>query len=137
MASIIVNSTLDIGLDDILAGLSGMETKEIEQFHQKVSNLVAQRKVNALSRKETDLLRSINQAIPVDAQLRFELLSQKLQQEEITPKEHQELLLLIDLLEQKHAERLEQLIALAQHRNVSLPALMEELKIAVAPFRHG
>jgi hypothetical protein len=137
MASIIVNSTLDIGLDDILAGLSRMETADIEQFHQKVSSLVAQRKVKALSHKETDLLRAINQAIPADIQLRFELLSEKLQQENITSEEHQELLSLINLLEQKHTERLKHLIALSQHRNMPLPALMEELKIAVAPFRHG
>jgi hypothetical protein len=133
MASIKINSQVNIGIDEILNGISMLETNEIEQFMQKISKIVAKRKANSLSTKESDLLSSINLGIPQKQQKRFELLSNKLNNRTISSKEHNEMLELIDILELKHAERLKNLIELSQLRNISLDSLMQELQLTIIP----
>ena len=53
----------------------------------------------------------------------------KLYDKTIAPDEHQELLSLIDQIENADAERLRCLIELAQMRNVSVDALMDQIQI--------
>ena len=53
----------------------------------------------------------------------------KLSEETLTSNEHQELLALIDRIEEADAERVQALANLAELRNVSITALMDELGI--------
>jgi hypothetical protein len=133
MTSININSQVNVGIDEILNGISTLETNELEQFMQKISKIVAKRKANSLSKKESDLLLNINNSIPQIQQKRFELLSAKLNNKTISPNEHNEMLELIDFLELKHAERLKNLIELSQFRNVSLDTLMQQLQLSIIP----
>jgi hypothetical protein len=118
---------------EILNGISVWETNEIEQFMLKINKIVANRKENTINNNENDLLKIIKNSIPEKEQKRFEFLSKKLQKKSISTSEHAEMLELVDLLEQKHAERLEKLIELAHLRNVPLDILMQQLQLTIVP----
>ena len=127
--SIKITKQVDLGLDDILNGISELDTKDLEKFMQKIGHLIARRKVAHLPERESQLLMKINKAIPAILQKRYEDLLTKNRAETITPIEHEELLKIIDKVEIKNAERLENLIELSRIRNISLDLLMRQLHL--------
>ena len=78
---------------------------------------------------EEKLIQAISQAIPVALHCRYIYLCEKNSNETITPKEHKELIKLIDKVEIKNVERIKKLIELAKIRNVSLDTVMRQLDI--------
>ena len=127
--SIKITKQVDLGLDDILKGISELDTKELETFMQKLGHLIARRKVTTLPEREGVLLMKINNAISPALQKRYETLLEKNREERITPIEHKELLKVIEKVEIKNAERLEHLIELSRLRNISLDELMNQLHL--------
>jgi hypothetical protein len=133
MTSVKIMSQVNIGLDQLLSGVAQLETADLEQFVGQVNSLLEQRKVPNLSRRETELLEQINQGLPELIQQRYDALQIKLHEESIMSEEHQELLDLIDTVEQASTDRLQALIELAQLRQISLNALMNQLDIHHPP----
>jgi hypothetical protein len=127
--SIKITKQVDLGLDDILNGISELDTKDLEKFMQKIGYLIARRKVAYLPERESQLLMQINKAIPATLQNRYEYLLTKNREETITSSEHKELLKVIEKVELKNAERLENLIELSGIRNISLDVLMSQLHL--------
>jgi hypothetical protein len=127
MNSIQVNSNINITVTDILKGVSQLETAELEYFFTELSQLLAQRKANHLSERETDLLQKIHHNIPLDIRLKYNALSVELDEETITDEEYEVLKNIIETIEKGDVERLQALIELAQIRKLSLDELMEEL----------
>lgn len=127
--SLKITKQVDLGLDDILNGISELETKDLEKFMQKVGHLIARRKGVYLPERESQLLMKINKAIPAALQSRYESLLAKNRAETITLLEHEELLGVIEKVETKNAERLENLIELSRIRNISLDLLMKQLHL--------
>jgi hypothetical protein len=126
----LTRSKATVNLAEIIEGMTAFDTATLEQFMQQVGNLVARKKApNHLSERESDLLMAINYCIPAELQQRFEALSIKSQSGTLSADEHADMLQLIDLLEQKHAERLEKLLDLAQLRGVPLKTLMQDLQL--------
>jgi hypothetical protein len=76
--------------------------------------------------QEIPLLEIIQRRLPSQQQTRLNDLRQRLADEIITEKEHQELLAFIDPIEQMDAERVEAMIQLAQLRNVNLNTIIQE-----------
>jgi rRNA pseudouridine-1189 N-methylase Emg1 (Nep1/Mra1 family) len=132
MTSVQITS-LNIGLDQLLNGVSQLETPDLEQFVGQINSLLAQRKVPSLSHREMELLELINQGLPEPIQSRYDELQIKLHHETIAPDEHQELLSLIDTVEQATVDRLGSLIELSQIRRISLDELMTQLGIHHSP----
>ena len=128
-AKIRLTPQVDFAIDDIIKGVSELETSDLEQFLQKIGLLVARRKSPSASERETILLKAINEATPLALQNRYEALSQKLHEETMTPTENKELLEIIEIIEDQKVERLQNLIELSQLRNVSLNSLMDELNL--------
>jgi hypothetical protein len=124
-----ITKQVDVGLEDILAGIAELDTKDLEKFMQKIGHLIARRKVAYLPEQESKLLMKINKAINAPLQARYEHLLKQNRAETITPTEHEELLRLIEKIETQNAERLENLIELARIRNVALDALMQQLHL--------
>jgi hypothetical protein len=124
-----ITKQVDLGLDDILTGISELDTKDLENFMQKIGHLIARRKVASLPERESQLLMRINKAIPSTLQKRYEDLLARNRAESITPIEHEEFLKVIDKVEIKNAERLENLIELSRLRNISLDLLMRQLHL--------
>ena len=137
MANSIIKITkqVDLGLDDILNGISELDTKDLEKFIQKIGHLIARRKVAHLPERESQLMMKINKAISAPLQKRYEYLLTKNREETITSLEHEELLKVIEKVETKNAERLEYLIELSRIRNISLDTLMAQLHLN--PFQDG
>jgi hypothetical protein len=133
MTSVKIMSQVNIGLDQLLSGVAQLETADLEQFVGQVNSLLEQRKVPNLPRRETELLEQINQGLPELIQQRYDALQIKLHEESIMSEEHQELLDLIDTVEQASTDRLQALIELAQLRQISLNALMNQLDIHHPP----
>jgi hypothetical protein len=127
--SIKITKQVDLGLDDILTGISELDTKDLEKFMQKIGHLIARRKVAHLPERESQLLMKINKAIPTALQNRYGYLLSKNREETISPLEHEELLKTIEKVETKNAERLENLIELSRIRNVSIDVLMRQLHL--------
>jgi hypothetical protein len=133
MTSVQITSQVNIGLDQLLNGVSQLETPDLEQFVGQISFLLAQRKIPSLPHRETELLELINQGLPEATQSRYDELQIKLHHETIAPDEHQELLSLIDTVEQATVDRLGSLIELSQLRRISLDELMSQLGIHHPP----
>jgi hypothetical protein len=120
---------VDLAIDDILVGISDLETPDLEQFLQKIGRIIARRKSPSLTEGETTLLQAINQSSNAALQNRYSVLSKKQNSGKISDAEHEELLSLIDKLEILQAERLENLIELAHLRGISLAILMQNLNL--------
>ena len=88
------------------------------------------------SKREVKLLRVINNNT-LEVQPRLAELDAKRRAETLTPKEHKELLVLLEANEKTQAERLSALLKLAQLRGVSLDELMEQLGLSAPPPVYG
>ncbi len=80
-----------------------------------------------LSKDETQLLQQINQGVPTEVRDRYHLLDEKLHDDTITPDEHQELIDIINQIELADAERIFSVIQLAQLRNTTIHAIIDQL----------
>jgi hypothetical protein len=95
--------------------------------------LVRQRLAIAPTSRELVLLQQINQPVPSATQTRYNLLRNKLHAETLSTEEHHELLTLTDTIEQAEGDRLQNLLELAELRQVSLPELMQQLNLQPPP----
>lgn len=127
MSTISVQS--EVSLESMIRGVEQLSTPDLEQLVDRVLTIRARRRAPSLSRKETELLRKINQGLPVDTQQRFDELTAKRRAEMLNQEEHQELLQTLDQIEQHDVKRLEALAELSQLRNVSIRVLMKDLGI--------
>ena len=95
-------------------------------------NAIKQRPV-ILSADESRLLLAINQAISVELQERYHYLLMQRDANALTSEEYSELIALGDRIENLEAERLGNLLQLAQLRQISLDQLMIDLGLLQLP----
>lgn len=129
MPKVQVTSQIEIDFEDMLKGVAQLESNELEQFTEKVIALRAQRRAPHLPNREAELLQHIHQGVAPNIRQRYADLARKLQDETLTSAEQDELVGLTDVMEEADAERMENLILLAQLRNVSVDVLMMQLGI--------
>jgi hypothetical protein len=127
MSTISVQS--EVSIDAMVRGVEQLSTPDLEQLVDRVLAIRARRRAPSLTRKETDLLRRINQGITPNKQVRFDELTAKRRADTLTSSEHQELLELLDLIEQHDVKRMEALAELAQLRNLPIRVLIKDLGI--------
>lgn len=97
-----------------------------------VPNATKKRSV-ILSADESRLLLAINQAISVELQERYHYLLMQRDANALTSEEYSELITLGDRIENLEAERLGNLLQLAQLRQISLDQLMIDLGLLQLP----
>jgi hypothetical protein len=124
-----VQVKVQLSTNKLLEAVAGMSSTELEQFLSQVIALRAHRKAPHLSSRESELLIKINQGLPSNIRSRLDRLVAKRRDNKLTPKEHDELLRLIDKLEEAEAKRAEALAQLARWRGVTMTALMNDLGI--------
>lgn len=129
MLKVQVTSQIELDVDELLKGMAQLDADELEQLIERIAALRAQRLAPSLTPDESRLLQSINQGVPVEVRRRSAELNARLHDETITPEEQRELLALVDQIELADAERMRNLIALAQARGVTVDALIEQLGI--------
>ena len=129
MPTVQVVSEVNIDLHTVLAGVAQLDLPELERFASDINSLVARRKAPYLPQREAWLLRKINRGVAPAVRQRYMELHEKLLDETLSDEEHDELLGLIEIIEKADADRLKHLIELAQLRNTTLDALMDQLGI--------
>ncbi len=130
MQTIEIQKGVKVGFEDLLKGAAQMGTEDLERFMDKLSHLLARRKTPKPSERELELLKIIYEPLKAKTQHRYDMLSAKLQAESISPKEHQELLDLVEVAEGHNVDWLKALIELAQLRGVSVEDLMMQLGLS-------
>ena len=107
---------------------------DLARLIEHASALRLQKRKAVMSERESEILRVINRGLSAEKSARLEQLQEKLRQETIRPREHQQLLRLSDELEKLAAERLKALIELASLRKTSVPKLMSEMGLNGAAY---
>jgi len=112
---------------DIISSINQWCSKEIDAFLEQLLLLRAQKKAPNFSNQETELLLKINQGIPFDIQHKYNSLTSKRNNSELTKNEYNELLLLSERIEEIEVQRIKYLSQLAKIRKTTLPQVMIDL----------
>ena len=115
--------------EQLLIAVKQMQLHELDAFVTHVLGVRAQREAPMLSADESALLLRINNAIPAALQQRYDALVTRRDAESLTMEEHAGLLELTTQIEQREADRIAALAALARVRGTSLSDLMHTLGI--------
>jgi hypothetical protein len=118
-----------ISPDELLKAADQLSQPELEQFLKQLLARHAQRRAPSLPANEADLLRAINQGVPVEVRDRYELLIARRKESTLTAAEYDELLRLSDEIEAGDAARAADLASLARLRGIPLGVLLDQLGI--------
>lgn len=129
MLSIEIKSNIKIGVEDLLQGVSRLETADLELFlFKKVADILHQRKRDTSTEQETKLVEKIKETVlEMPVKERYDELYQKFSDEKISDVEYEELTSLLKIREGKGVERLGSMIELSKLKNISLSEIMEQV----------
>jgi hypothetical protein len=116
-------------VSEIFANASQLNDHELSTLVGQLNLLRAQRSTPALSEKETDLLRKINEGFPSEQWSRLVELDHKMEYSALTEAESQESLILAEALEAYTIQRFEYLKQLSILQGISVEQLMDKLGI--------
>ncbi|MFN4255062.1 MAG: hypothetical protein ACK4Q5_08675 [Saprospiraceae bacterium] len=117
-----------ISTQEFLNGAIKLKINELEAFVRELNGLIFRKKTADSLYRQKELLRLINQTVlPSEKHERYIELSERLESETISETERQEFLQLAEEDATLRNQRVGMLIELAQLRNLSLAALMEEM----------
>jgi len=136
MPTIEIKPKVQVTLNEILAAVSKLDSREMEAFFNQVGTLLAHRKTRHLSEKEFQLLAEINKGLPPEHRRKYLKLKDKLRPGNLTEAEYKELSAMSDEIERTGVRRLECLVELSKLRGVELKELMNQLGIK-APLAYG
>ncbi|MEL6136078.1 MAG: hypothetical protein AAFR42_01515 [Cyanobacteria bacterium J06628_6] len=116
-------------------GLS-VNTYAVQILHQSLQFQPAQATgTTSLPKEEADLIQVINQSLSDIEWQRYHVLIEKRQAETLQTEEQTALVRLSNRLEMANVERIQAVAKLAQIRNTSIPALMDDL--GLKPVAHA
>ena len=119
-----------LSLTTLLNSLKQLTPDELKEVSKQTALLHARHLAPSLPQEEAELLLKINQGIiPEEIRARCATLTEKSRQGSITDEEKAELIVLVDQIELLNAKRIEYLVQLAQLRQITLSALMDELEL--------
>jgi len=118
----------------VINDLARLTARQLESVIEHASALRLQKRKAVMSEGESEILRVINRGLSAEKSARLGQLQDKLRQETISPREHQQLLRLSDELEKLAAQRLKALIELASLRKTSVPKLISEMGLNGADY---
>lgn len=116
-------------VSEIFANASQLNDHELSTLVGQLNLLRAQRSTPALSEKETDILRKINEGFPSNQWNRLVELDKKMEYSALSAAEAQESLILAEALEAYAVQRFEYLKQLSILQGVSVEQLMNKLGI--------
>jgi predicted DNA-binding transcriptional regulator YafY len=129
-----INIAAQLTPGNLLDAVGQLNPEELETFVSEVLALRNRRLSPSLDKTESELFEIINQGMPEETQHRFAQLKARLQADAMTPEEQAEFLQITDQREKQNVRRVEALVALAQHRGVTVHQLMEQLGIKTAAY---
>jgi hypothetical protein len=131
MQTIEIKKGISIGMDDLAQRLSELDMSALTHFFEQLNEKMVGNS-QAMVRKgneEAILLKKIKTLLPKRVTQRYYSLITKDRQQSLPEKERQEMMLLIDFMENKCAERLRLMHSLAQLRGITVPELLKQLPI--------
>lgn len=134
MAVIEIKPDTRLDMEEVLYGVSKLDTPDLDAFVEKVLALRANRIVPGLSFKEAELLKKINKSLPHKTALRLQTLDEKRRSETLSETETEELISITEELEQLNIERVQNLGILAGIKGIPVRKLMKQLGIQPKPY---
>ena len=129
MQSIEIKKGFQVSFDDLVKGISRMNSVEMTTFFEQLNQVLGNQKPSSKLTEEAILLKKIKSLIPASLVRRFKELQIQQHNNTISEKEQEEILLITDFIEEKSAERIVLLAALAKIRQVSLPDLVKQIPL--------
>lgn len=120
--------------DELLKAVDQLAPPELESLLARVLAVRARHQAPCLPASEAALLLQINQGLPTPLRQRYAELIGKRRNESLTPEEHTELLRLTTEVENLEASRVRSLAELAQLRQTTLSALLDDLGIQAPAY---
>jgi hypothetical protein len=118
----------DNNTQSLIGGFSDMPLHDLESFISQLNALAIRKRVADKGKRDKSLLLKINQAIlPEETMERYIELQEKMEIENLTDVEYQELLALVAQEEKVRNKRFQYLLELSQLRGISLTELMDNL----------
>ena len=115
-------------IPNLLGGFSEMPLKELEHFIKELNALAIRKRVLDKGKQDKILLRKINEMVLTEPLMeRYIHLQEKMEVENLSDSEYQELLNLVDKEEKIRNKRFQYLLELSQLRGISLTELMNNL----------
>ena len=115
-------------IQSLIGGFSEMPLHDLESFISGLNALVLRKRVADIGKRDKALLLKINQTVlPELAMERYIFLQNKMELENLSESEYQELLILVAQEEKIRNKRFQYLLELAQLRNIPLTELMNNL----------
>ena len=119
----------------LLGNFSDMPLKELEHFIKALNRLAIRKRSLDTEKRDKFLLRKINQTVLSEQDLeRYTFLQEKMELENVSDTEYQELLTFVDKEEKIRNKRFQYLLELSQLRNISLVELMNKLGLNVLNY---
>ena len=119
-------------IPNLLGGFSEMPLKDLERFIKELNALAIRKRLLDTGKQDKILLRKINETVlsePLMAQ--YIDLQEKMEVENLTDADYQELLNLVDKEEKIRNKRFQYLLELSQLRGISLTELMNNLGLNI------
>ena len=126
MQSIEIQKGVRVEIEDLISGVSRMETPALEKFLDTLSHILDNKKMAA--GREKELLKKIENVVPAFVKRRYEQLHAKMQKGSISETERQELQQIVDFMEERAAERVHLMAELAALRHITLKELATQLR---------
>jgi hypothetical protein len=130
MQPIQIKKGVKMELDDLVSSVSELDERALTEFFEKLNQRIAHPESQiARHKQEILLLKQIKAMIPASVVRRFKVLQKKQHFQPLSQLEQDEMFVLIDFLENKSAERVYLLGALAKLRQIPVTELVKQLNL--------
>lgn len=123
------SATQNMSQTQILDAVRQLPPSELEDFVKKVLVFQAKKRTNNLPDAEMRLLKSIYRTFSAEKLARLRQLRERLETEDLSENEYEELASLSDSLEEFHARRMKKLAELSKLRGLGLEETMAQIGI--------
>lgn len=118
----------DLNIESLIGGFTDMPLQDLESFIKELNALAIRKRYADKGKREKSLLLKINHAIlPEETMERYTFLQEKMEIENLSDFEYQELLNLVNQEEKVRNKRFQYLLELSQLRTISLTELINSL----------
>lgn len=118
----------DLNIKSLIGGFTDMPLQELELFIKELNTLAIKKRFADKGKREKSLLFKINQTIlPEENMERYAFLQEKMEVENLSDSEYQELLNLVNQEEKVRNKRFQYLLELSKLRTISLTELINSL----------
>jgi hypothetical protein len=121
--------TLDTSLGTLYHEAERLDNRSLDAFIAQILSMQVRRQMSDVQEKEAELLKKINQSLPIDKIERFRFLNGKRKERGLSSSEQAELIVLLEKIEKLNVNRLKYLTTLSRLRGVSVRDLMQQLGI--------